>query len=273
MDKVKPIRAVFFGSRPLGLHCLEILKGIPNLDIVASMVKPPPRNAWWVDDPYFHAPNILSSQSDLEGLDFDIGISVNYWSLIPKNLIERAPLGIVNLHHAFNLFLRGRNMNSRAILDARKADRWFHGSTLHYIDDQLDAGQVIASKACNIYEDDTAWSLFERVEQCGHDLLAEWLPRVVRTRVPGCQPSLERPPVWVGEGFGSIRCLKDINSDIVRSYDIVRAFDFNGYFEPAYTEINGKKVFLTTDDVRGREKLAQLSNGRSIYSYEWRPRV
>ncbi|HDV1185918.1 TPA: hypothetical protein RHV16_005152, partial [Escherichia coli] len=97
------------------------------------------------------------------------------------------------LHHSFNLCYRGRDMTTYAIRDARKMNRWFHGTCLHYTNDGLDTGPIISSLACEISELDTAWTLFNKVEILGYTLLQEWLPRLVVTRIPLVYPEAGHP--------------------------------------------------------------------------------
>jgi hypothetical protein len=60
--------------------------------------------------------------------------------------------------------------------------------------------------------------------------------------------------------------IKDIFYQPLISFDIVRAFDFNRYFDLAYTFINKQKVFLTTIPKPGEIPLLKIDSDRIIYS-------
>lgn len=262
-DKTK---VVFLGSRPLGVFALKLLSSMENIEVVACVAKKPPKEAWWDEDPYFSEHSILDSHNSLLDIDFDFGVSINYWRIIPPELINPPKLGFINLHHAYNLSLRGRNMTTHAILNCRKSKRWFHGTCLHYIDDGLDTGPIIASKACDITEQDTGWSLFKKTEKLGEELLAEWLPRLCIAKAPVAFPEQGHPLHLTNNNEKDYKFIKDLNEDPVLSYDFVRAYEFGGHFSPAFTIINGKKTYLTISKALGEEILLKIDSKRCVYS-------
>ena len=113
------VKVAFLGSRPLGKIALEILSKLSNVQIVATVVKEPPLKAWWKDDPFYIAKNQFTSHEDLKDIEFDLGLSVNYWRYKDPAILKIPKLGFVNLHHSYNLSLSGRNMTSMAILSAK----------------------------------------------------------------------------------------------------------------------------------------------------------
>lgn len=266
------INVVFLGSRPLGRFALQILKEMSHVNVVGCVVKEPSTTAWWKDDPYYDCQNVLDSHEDLMGIDFDLGVSINYWKIIPNDIIQKPKLGFINLHHAYNLCLRGRDMNARAILSARKSNRWFHGTCLHYTDDGLDTGPIIANAACEITELDTGWTLFQRIENAGRDLLSEWLPRVSMSKIPTASPEQGHPLYLKANGSIDQKFIQRLDDSPLESFDIVRAYDFNNLFEPAYTIKGEKKVYLTTVKSDGKEAALVIEQNKTIYIHkiqEW----
>tara|TARA_B100001059_G_C17716989_1_gene518521 strand:+ start:265 stop:1071 length:807 start_codon:yes stop_codon:yes gene_type:complete len=262
-DKTK---VVFLGSRPLGAYALKLLSSMENIEVVACVAKKPPKEAWWDEDPYFSGYPILKSHDSLLDVTFDFGVSINYWRIIPPELINSPKLGFINLHHAYNLSLRGRNMTTYAILNCRESKRLFHGTCLHYIDEGLDTGPIIASKACDITEQDTAWSLFKKTEKLGEELLSEWLPRLCLSRAPVAYPEQGHPLHLRNDDKKDNKFIKDLNEDPLLAYDSVRAYEFGGHFSPAYTLINGAKTYLTISEVLGKEMLLEIDSNRCVYS-------
>ena len=61
------------------------------------------------------------------------------------------------------------------------------------MDDGLDTGPIIASKSCDLTEADTAWTLHNKVEILGEQLLDVWLSRLVRAKVPAAFPEPNHP--------------------------------------------------------------------------------
>ena len=76
---------------------------------------------------------------------------------------------IVNIHHSHLLKYRGRYSTSWAIVNGEK----YHGTSLHYITPELDNGPIISSYKCEIKDDDTAESLFTRVEELAFDMFKD----------------------------------------------------------------------------------------------------
>ncbi|VVE21899.1 formyltransferase family protein [Pandoraea fibrosis] len=260
---MKKIRVAFLGSRPLGYLTLKLLSEIEGVEVVASVVKEPSATAWWNTDPYDIAINKIDNHRELNNIDFDFGVSVNYWKIIESELIKKPRLGFVNLHHSYNLCLRGRDMASHAIINARKSHQWYHGTTLHYTDDGLDTGPIISARACEITESETAWTLFNKTDELGRQLLEEWLPRLILARVPSAYPEPNNPLNM--KARKNEKYIENIFADPLLTYDIVRAFDFKLHYDPAYTEIDGREVRLTVDkEFAGREILS-VDEKRVVY--------
>ena len=60
--------------------------------------------------------------------------------------------------------------------------------------------------------------------------------------------------------------LKDIFIEPEYSFDFVRAYDFNRYFELPFTLINTKKIYLTTIPKKGEIPILKIDSERIIYS-------
>ena len=234
-----------------------------NVEIVGCVVKKPSENAWWKDDPYYLATENIVSHEDLHAINFDFGVSINYWKIIEPTLIIKPSLGFINIHHSYMLSLRGRDMTTNAILEARKSNRWYHGTTLHYTDDGLDTGPIIATESCPITEYDTAWSLFNKVEPLAQHMVDLWLPRILSARPPVSYPEAMQPLNLRSDL--SRKNIEDIYFDPLLTYDIVRAYDFNGYFEPASSTINNKIIYLTTNGEQGEDLLLEIDTKRRVY--------
>ncbi len=260
---MKKVRVLFLGSRPLGLKALRLLRSLSNVEITGVVTQAPTPSAWWSEDPYFLMSEAETQASDLSKFEFDIGISVNYWKLIPEDILQIPKLGFLNIHHSYNLCIRGRNCATQAILRSRPENKWFHGTTLHYMSSQLDSGPVIASASCSITELDTAWTLFHKTEELALDLLREWLPRSLNGRLPSLTPDNRGAQCFRNDQVDSL--IKDPHEDPLATYDKVRAFDFNHKRPPAFMVKDGKKVWLTTEIHHAREAMLTIDNQRKVY--------
>ena len=182
------LKVLFLGSRPLGKLALELIMKQKGIEIVGVCVKDKYENSYWDADPSDITGFKRFSLEDLYSLDFDIAISVNYWKVVPKDLLEKPRLGFFNVHHSYNLTYRGLNIATQAILEARKQNQWFHGTTLHKMAETLDDGQIVASDSCELFETDTAFDLFKRVERLSSKMMTTWLPRILTQKIVCVEP-------------------------------------------------------------------------------------
>lgn len=186
------------------------------------------------------APYFYDSKLDVDivaAFKPDIGISVFYGYILKPELIEIFPQGIINLHPAYLPYNRGANPNIWSIVDGTPA-----GVTLHYIDEGIDTGDIIAqSQVCKALTD-TGETLYRKLEQESVDLFKAAWP-LFDTLGAHSQ----------NESFASQHYRKDVEKIrriyLDRTYvakeliDILRALTFPPY-GGAYFVQNGRKVFM-----------------------------
>ena len=239
------------GSRPLGKYALNFLLSLENIDIVGVILKEF-ENKWWDEDPLDvdigKIPKL--AHDDLNHIEFDFGVSINYWKVIEGSVIDKAKLGFINIHHSHNLYYRGRSMATRAILNSEIIP--FHGTCLHYTDDGLDTGPIIASSPILISDDDTAWTLNNKLDNEAKKLIDFWFPIVTKNKVNAVYPTKNNPL----EFRNDLEIQKLINLDDDKNLINlkIRAFDFNNKFEEAYFIENNKKKYLTYKKYIGKKE-------------------
>src|SRR3954469_2092541 len=94
----------------------------------------------------------------LKALDLDYIIGIHFPYLIPSHILSIPKIGFLNLHPAYLPYNKGWHTPSWAILEGTP-----YGATLHFMAEQLDAGDIIHQKKCEVYPYDTANSLYPRV--------------------------------------------------------------------------------------------------------------
>ena len=257
----KKIEMVFGGGRKLGIEVLKWLCTLEWLQITAVCPVPFEFDMDFADElQKVIKENHLKSCvfEDLKGMKFDIGLSVNYHAIIPDEILQICEKGFYNIHHSYNLSLRGRNTTTHAILNTKKEGVYYHGTTLHKMISQLDAGPVVASTACEIDDNDTAYSLFCKVDALALQIIKEWIPRLAYQTVYPYQPPKEGIHYYKNKDLPS----KEIQIDLLEGdviYDYVRAFDFPGK-EPAYVMKNGVKRNLVLHKRPGFTKKIEIKN-------------
>ena len=102
----------------------------------------------------------------------ELVVCAGYMHLLEPAFLERFPGHVVNVHPApLPDFPGGHPLEDLLASGAREA-----AATVHYVDEGVDTGPVIASEPVPVREGDTVESLRERVHEVEHRLL----PRVVR---------------------------------------------------------------------------------------------
>jgi len=118
---------------------------------------------------------ILHSPDDLLKLgqiDSKIGILAAYGAIIPKEVINLFPLGILNIHPSKLPELRGASPIQAAIAMGKTET----GITIMKMDEKLDHGPVLTQSTEEIFPDDTNETLTKRLFEKSAAMLIEMLP-------------------------------------------------------------------------------------------------
>lgn len=188
MDKVA---TAFFGSSNFSLPYLETLLRNPliELTLIVSQpdkpsgrgfeTSPTPTKEWAQKNKILVlTPTALTDVlflGALKTLPLNLGLAVYYGLKIPKEVIERFPLGILNIHHSLLPKHRGANPIPWTILAGDQKT----GTTIIEINEKFDQGAIVAKTEEVVRETDTTGSLRARLDDKARELLDEVLPKYV----------------------------------------------------------------------------------------------
>ena len=244
------------GRKPVAAKCLEQILARPDVEVVAVLtdnqleVSPTSEVARKHDIPLLRFNEALKACEN-GTLDFDLGVSMLYWRKLRGALLSAAPRGIVNFHPAPLPDYKGVGGYNLAILDAR--DEW--ACTAHYVDEEIDTGEIITLKRFPMDpEAETARTLEAKSQTILFDLFTIVFERLVQNTV-----RLPTSPNKGGRLLNRIELeeMKRIDpekDDIARK---VRAFWFPPY-DGAFIEIDGQKFTLVDHNIL--ESLADPSS-------------
>lgn len=102
------------------------------------------------------APAFLAA---LRGYAPDLLLSVSYNQILKRAALDCAPLGAINMHAGKLPFYRGRNVINWAIINGETEI----GLTSHYIDEDVDTGDIIVQQTLPIGWTDTYGDVLARV--------------------------------------------------------------------------------------------------------------
>jgi len=115
----------------------------------------------------------------VRSLDPDLVVLAGYMRIIPSDFVQAFPWRIINLHPALLPAFPG----TTSIKDALEHGCKVTGVTVHFVDEGLDTGPIIAQQEVRIEEDDTVESLAARIHEVEHRLLPQTICLLATGRV------------------------------------------------------------------------------------------
>lgn len=118
---------------------------------------------------------------ELEKRKVDLILLIGYNRYITKPLLEKFRYRIMNIHPSLLPAFPGWDKDvHRAVLDYGCK---ITGCTLHFVDENLDAGPIIIQKAVEVKEDDTVDTLKERVQKAEQEALIEGIKLFMENKI------------------------------------------------------------------------------------------
>ena len=192
-------RVIVFGYGELGAACVETLKEA-GAEVVA-LVLPSNRTGPDVDllRTYAedHGLNILVQPprkqiepfaEELRRLAPDVILVWSYSMILPPAVISVPRLGCVNLHGGLLPEYRGGHVMQWAIVNGEAET----GMTLHYIDEDIDTGSIIAVERFPIEWEDDAATIRQKLKAAGMRLIREWWPKIASNTAPRAEQDKTR---------------------------------------------------------------------------------
>ena len=229
----------------IGNHVLEWLVQNTDNEIVAVVSRPgepgetirevsfkyylplyqPPVN---VNDPRF--------LDVLRRLEPDLFISMYFGRLFSPEALAVPRLGCINMHPSLLPKYRGQGPSTWPIINGETET----GQTVHWLDEGIDTGDIIAQKAIPIDPEDTGATLGAKLADLGVELFIETWPLIESGRAP-------RIPQDDSQAIYSVAARRqhariDWQKSAERIRNLVRAFTRPG--RGAWTRIGGKRLLV-----------------------------
>lgn len=246
------MRILFLGNGWLGWKVIDFLSQA-NEKIVGIVLNSPKRQrfsrriveAAGIDPAYRYEANQLKDSHGIQAiasLKPDIAVCALFGVILPKAFLRQFPKGVINIHPSYLPFNRGAYPNVWSIIDRTTA-----GVSIHYIDEGIDTGDIIAQAKTKIEAHDTGVSLYKKLEVIALELFKQTWPQI---KSGDFQPRKQN----MGKGtFHKVADVEKIDEiDLHRMYrgqnliDIIRARTFPPY-AGAYFKHDGKKIYLRLD--------------------------
>lgn len=109
----------------------------------------------------------------LDDLNPDFLVSYGYRHILRKPVLDRFPARAVNLHISFLPFNRGADPNLWSILEGTP-----RGVTIHYLDEGIDTGDIIAQRRVEFSSVDTLRTSYGKLQAAIVELFGEQWPAI-----------------------------------------------------------------------------------------------
>ena len=194
------MKILFLGTSEFACPSLKRLSAIPDFHIVGVVTQPDrPRGRGrhsfsspvhtLADELYLPVlqPEKVREKDfirQVRALNPDVLALAAFGQIIPRSLLELAPLGPINLHGSLLPFYRGAAPIQYALLNGEKKT----GVTTMWMAPELDAGDILLQSSLEIGSDEDAGELTMRLSHLGAELLVQTLyllekggcPRIVQ---------------------------------------------------------------------------------------------
>ena len=224
----------------------KLLNDLPELRASSAVARPGRRvpahaGHWRV---HVHA-HVLEEEVEepatrdaIGALNAEMGISVLFGYILRRSILDLFTRECINIHPALLPYNRGAYPNVWSIVDGTPA-----GVTLHYIDEHVDTGDIIAQREVLVDAADTGGTLYGKLERAAEALFCETWPLVRSGKAP-------RIPQGSGGTYHRVRDAELIDEiDLDRPYkagdliNILRARSFPPH-RGAYFRDGNRKVYI-----------------------------
>ena len=221
--------AVVFAYHNVGVRCLSVLlaHGV-EVKLVVTHRDNPNENIWFDSVTELAAlhkipvitpdnPNTPEVVEQIRALQPDFFFSFYYREMLKRELLEIPKRGALNMHGSLLPKYRGRVPVNWAIIHGETEI----GSTLHYMTEKPDNGDIVAQQAVPILPNDTALQVFQKVTVAAEIALNGVLPALLAGTAPRVKQDLSK-----GGYFGGRKAedgVIDWTKDAQAIHNLVRA--------------------------------------------------
>ncbi len=190
--------AVVFAYHNVGVRCLSVLlaRGV-NVKLVVTHQDNPRENIWFDSVARLAAlhdipvitpdnPNTPEVIAQISALQPDFFFSFYYREMLKAALLSIPKQGALNMHGSLLPKYRGRVPVNWAIIHGETQT----GSTLHYMTEKPDNGDIVAQQVVPVLPDDTALQVFQKVTVAAEMALYTALPDLLSGQARGVKQDL-----------------------------------------------------------------------------------
>jgi phosphoribosylglycinamide formyltransferase-1 len=117
--------------------------------------------------------------AELQKRNVELVCLAGYMRLLSAEFVQAFPNRILNVHPSLLPSFKGLDAQRQAIEYGVRVS----GCTVHFVDENLDHGAIIAQKTVEVLDEDTAETLAERILRHEHKLYVESIAGIVEEKI------------------------------------------------------------------------------------------
>ena len=249
MRSKKRKKIIFLGERKISKICLEILLSEPFSKVFEIVAISTNENYYRgalsanvLNNEIVYVPNSNKNIKQIEDIikmyDIDYIISVQHVWILPKRTISLVNGNAFNLHNGKLPEYKGYNSISHSILNNEK---YFY-STIHWMHEKVDSGDIIIEGKIPISNLDTAYGIYIKSLKCIKKIFSQFLVQLKNNNCNRKKLDQKQGHFYKKEDLVIFKNLSSQENPFLYSA-IIRASYFPGY-EPAYIYNKNKKFYL-----------------------------
>ena len=125
--------------------------------------------------PVFQPEKIRKDYDTILNTPCDLLVTCAYGQIIPKEVLDYPRLGCINVHASLLPKYRGGAPIHWCLINGEEKT----GVTIMYMEEKMDAGDIISQKEYKILPTDNVGTLHEKLSTLGAELLIETLPSII----------------------------------------------------------------------------------------------
>ena len=267
------MKIVLFATPEFAIPTLELINNSNHeiLAVYTKMAKPQGRGMQLQNTPIYEkatelglkvfTPKTLKNPEEWEKLkefNADIFVVVAYGLILPKEVINIAKYGCINIHPSLLPRWRGASPLQRAIMAGDKET----GVCIIVLGEGLDDGDILACKKIKIDDDMDIESLHDQLSIEGANLMLKCLDDIEKNKKVIATPQASEGMIYA-EKIDKEEGKLNFNDPIDKIYNTIRAI---GLLTGTYFEYNGERIKILKAKIQKSltENEKKLQNGEII---------
>ncbi len=263
---------IVFGNHKIAINCTEILLKTKDIRIVKVVgceidrdkeLGVPSLEEYCKKKsiPYIHANNIDQSFiKSLKKLQINFCFSFYYRKIFKKEFLTLARYGFINIHPGLLPRYRGPVPSMWALLNGES----IVGTTIHYIDQGIDTGDIIAQKKFLINESISGFELNNKLIDEGIKLFKKTLPQILSNKA-----KREKQNHSIATYYGAFNnSLRIINWYAPKTDILNKIRTFREPYAGTSAEIDGEHLIIWSAEIAKESKIKLQGPGKIIKTFK-----